>query len=338
MSKLSWHMPGVQHLCQHTQFIRLPPDIGILIEDWESHYAEDPFLAPHWETLFEDKVISVRGKEYALYRGKVRVDGHIYVPLALTDRFIRAQHSYAHAGVQKLLEMFKRRYISGHTDTDLHETFSAVLGSCVVCKTCKPRRGLQPDSCHSIPISEYPFSSVAMHFCDTGQENAIEIRGVTYDNLLVVVCQLTGYTMAIPCSKNTTTPQVGDLYLERVVGLMGLANEIVSDHDVLITAHFFTTLCDLSGVQQKQSPVYRPRSNRRAERAIRGILDILRSFLAHTRKKDWPRLLPLALWTINDVPGPVSKSFSRHLQLVFDSYPELRVTGGAAHVFTFQKV
>ena len=240
-----------------------------------------------------------------MYRGKVRVDGHIYVPFALTDRVIRVQHSFAHPGVQKTLEMFKRRYISGHTDADLRENISAVLGSCVVCKTCKPRRGLQPESCHSFPIPEYPFCSVAMDFCDMGQENAIEIRGVTYDNLVVVVCRLTGYTMAIPCSKNITASQLAELYLERRVGLMGLPNEIFSDHDHLITADFFTTLCDLSAVQQRQSPVYRPRHNGRAERAVQVILDILREFLAQTRKKDWVRLLPLALWTINDVPGPV---------------------------------
>ena len=75
----------------------------------------------------------------------------------------------------------------------------------------------------------------------------------------VVVCQLTGYVMAVPCSKTITAPQLAELYLERVVGVMGLPHEFFSDHDHIITKEFFTTLCELSGVQQKQSPVYRPR-------------------------------------------------------------------------------
>ena len=119
-----------------------------------------------------------------------------------------------------------------------------------------------------------------------GQESATAVRGVTYDYLSVVVCRLTGYTMAIPCSRTINAPQLAELYLERVVALMGLPNKRFSDHDHLITADLFMTLCDLSGVQQKQSPIYRPRSNGRAERAVQLVLDILRKFLAQTGKQD----------------------------------------------------
>ena len=269
-------------------------------------------MADHWDGLNRDKAISEAGKDYALYQGKVRVDGRIYVPLDLTDQVLRAQHSYAHPGVQKTLEMFRRRYVSGHTDADLGAKISAMIGSCAVCKMCKARGGLRPESCHSFPIPQYPFSSVSMDFCDMGQENATENRGVTYDYLLATVYRLTGYTMAIPCSRTITAPQLAELYLERVVGLMGLPNENFSDHDHLMTANFFMTLCDLSGVQQKQSPIYRPRSNGRAETAVQVVLDILRIFLAQTGKRDTVRLLPLALWTINDVPQPVS-GYSSHL-------------------------
>ena len=47
LSQLSWHMPGVERLCQDMKSIRVPPDISILSEDCESHYADDQFLAPH---------------------------------------------------------------------------------------------------------------------------------------------------------------------------------------------------------------------------------------------------------------------------------------------------
>ena len=48
-------------------------------------------------------------------------------------------------------------------------------------------------------------------------------------------------------------------------------------------------------------------------------LDILENLFAKIGKPDWVRLLPLALWTFNDVPGPVS-GYSRHL-LVFGRQP-----------------
>ena len=179
LSDLSWHMPGIERLCQNIKSIKVLPAISILGEDWESHYADDPFMADHWDVLNRDRVISVKCKDYALYQGNVRVDGRIYVPLALTDRVLRAQHSYAHPDVQKTIEMFRRRYVSGHTDADLRAKTPAIIGSCVVFETCQAHRGPQPESCHSFPIPEYPFSSVWMDFCDMGQGIATEIRGVT---------------------------------------------------------------------------------------------------------------------------------------------------------------
>ena len=95
------------------------------------------------------------------------------------------------------------------------------------------------------------------------------------------------------------------------MGVMGLPHEICSDPDHIITKDFFTTLCELSGVQQKQSPVYRRRSNGRAERAVQVVLDSLRKCFAKTGRNNWVQLLPLALWTSNDIPGPVS-GYSPH--------------------------
>ena len=45
LSDLSWHMPGVERLCQDITSIKVPPAISILSEDWESHYADDLFMA-----------------------------------------------------------------------------------------------------------------------------------------------------------------------------------------------------------------------------------------------------------------------------------------------------
>ena len=95
LSDLYWHMPGAEQLCQDIKSTEVPPAISILSEDWESHYADCPFMVDHWDVLNRDKVTSVKDKDYVLYQGNFRVNGRIYVPSALTDQVLRA-----HPGVQ----------------------------------------------------------------------------------------------------------------------------------------------------------------------------------------------------------------------------------------------
>ena len=126
---------------------------------------------------------------------------------------------------------------------------------------------------------------------------------VEYDSVLVVVCGLTGYVRAIPCNERMTSEQLASLFLEQVVSFFGLPKETFSDNDKVIDASFFSTLCKLSGIEEYRSPVYRARSNGRAERAVQVVIDSLRKFLEQVsaqkvkHKHTWLDLLPLAIWS-----------------------------------------
>ena len=122
----------------------MPPAVKFLSEVWKPHYENDPLIAPHWEVLTREKVVSIRDKEYFLYQGKIRVGVRIYVPVALTKQVFEAQHGYAHSGTGNTDEMLRCRYQAGIEDSD-----SPVVESCPVCQTVKARKGVQPQSCHS---------------------------------------------------------------------------------------------------------------------------------------------------------------------------------------------
>ena len=92
----------------------------------------------------------------------------------------------------------------------------------------------------------------------------------------------------------------------------------MSDNASIIKSAFFNTLCSLSGVEMHKSIIYRPQSNGRAERAVQSVIDALRTFLKG-RKQSLVTALPLALWGLNDLPGPVSP-YSLH-RLVFGREP-----------------
>ena len=195
---------------------------------------------------------------------------------------------------------------------------SAVIEGCPVCQATKHRPGTQPESNHSYPIPEYPFSSICIDFCDLSYLPCTH-RDTGYDYVLVVVCRLTVYVIATPCQKSITAEGLAEFFLEKVVQFVGLPHTIFTDHDHLINAEFFHTLCTQAGVDVKNSPIYRPRSNGRAERAVQTVIPSLRNVWMQTKKKNWVQLLPLAVWTRNDIPGVVS-GYSPHY-LMFGKNP-----------------
>ena len=313
----------VEDLHIHTlNTIKLPPDTAVLYSDWDPEYAADPVLGPHWTTLQADGVSG----QYRLHMGRVRLAGRICVPLSLMDKVIVATHTYAHPGIHKTHQLIDRKYIFQELDkgqprkfsyTKLKEHIALQLGHCQVCQAVKGRKGLQPDTMHSYPIPEYPFSSISADFCKLDE---VKQGAVVYDSVFVIVCRLTGYVMALPCSTTITSSELASLFLTRFVTFFGLPKEIFSDVDKIMHADFFSTFCQLSGIEEYRSPVYRKKSNGRAERAVQVVVDSLRKLLQQAgRNRKWTDLLPLALWCANDMPGAVS-GFSPH-RLVFGRDP-----------------
>ena len=65
----------------------------------------------------------------------------------------------------------------------------------------------------------------------------------------------------------------------------------MSDNDHLINSRFMNIVCDLAGIQQNTSIVYRPQGNGRADTAVRLTVDMLRRSLA-VNNKPWIYALP----------------------------------------------
>ena len=189
---------------------------------------------------------------------------------------------------------FYGKYSCAYQLKELHQMVQSIVNKSNICGQTKGRKGLQPESNHPAPVPEYPFASVCVDFCDLSRR-LCTANGNTYNYVLVVVCLLTGYVVAVPCSKTLTALAVADVYLERLVPVMDMRQEIVSDQDHLVTAEFFSVLCELSGISMKQSTIKRPQSNARAERAVQVVVESLRQWLVKTTQQNWAQLLPLAI-------------------------------------------
>ena len=141
-----------------------------------------------------------------------------------------------------------------------------------------------------------------------------------YDYAFRVVWRLTGYVVAVPCvKKGLTSSDVAQMFVGRLFVHFGLPAAICSDWAKLMNAEFCKAFVKLTGIDECKSPVYRPKSNRRAENAVQLVVNSFRKLLNQKHNKDWVQLLPLALWSLNDTPGPTT--VYAPYRLVFGRHP-----------------
>ena len=143
-----------------------------------------------------------------------------------------------------------------------------------MCQTCKPWCGRHPETRHYYPISKYPFASVAM---DIVHLPTCEVRkGYTVDCCFVIVDRATGYLMAIPATlKGLDAPKLAELSLEKRVFFTGVPNEILRHNAKYFNNIFVTTLCNLAGISTNDSVIYDHKTNGRAERAVKRVVETL---------------------------------------------------------------
>ena len=246
----------------------------------------------------------------------VWMDGCVY----LLHKIIIAKHSYTHPGVYKTHQLIDRKYVFQEPGKDvpvkysygkLRNRISLVLASCQVCQAVKSRTGLQPDTLEAYPVPENPFSSISVDFCHLP---LVSVGSVKYNSVFVIVCRLAGYVMALPGHESFTSAEVASLFLTRFVTFFGLPKEHFADNDKVLDAVFFSAFCELSEIEPWLSPVYGARSNGTAENAVSVVISSLRTLLEQCAlKRKWVDILPLALWSANDIPRVITGYSPHHL-------------------------
>ena len=233
-------------------------------------------------------------------------------PTALFEHVVVAIHSYGHPGLEKIVELFDRKFWCLAYDLpscrrNLSPDIASILGRCHECQTTNARRGKQPDTCEFAPVPQYPFTSLAIDVCKL-PECLQKSTGKKVDYLMVIVCRQTGYVLAIPCQeRGSDSKTAASLFLDRCVHMFGLPNEFICDNASIINSEVLKDLFAMIGIEQHSSVAYRPQSNGSAKRAVQSIVNSLRQYLEQrggSGKHSWVESLPLALWALNDLPGP----------------------------------
>ena len=180
---------------------------------------------------------------------------------------------------------------------------------------------MQPCGCHAsnqsdsrdrglVPSLPIPYCANSLLYVDFIQ---VLPKFRVYDSRLVVTCGTTRFTRVFPCNKNLIGEQTGKLLVEQWFKHYGAPKEVHSDEDAHIWSDtgWHKRVLDALNVHVTTGVPYTHTSNPLCERQKRVVQHNLRNLMKQERTKDWVRLLPWAVLTMNSQESS-STSYTPH--------------------------
>ena len=130
-----------------------------------------------------------------------------------------------------------------------------------------------------------------------------------HDFLQVHVDLLTGRVWLTPTFKTATAETAARNFVSSVFRDVGLPDVLVSDRDTRFTSAFWTGLHAALGSSLVFGSPHHHNTTGKVERINGVIADVLRSF-ANERGDDWPALVPLVEFAINDSVSPLGSGYT----------------------------
>lgn len=190
--------------------------------------------------------------------------------------------SSAHRGSGRMIEWIKERAWWSKMDADVQQ----YCRSCDQCQRSKPdqqgRKGLPLSVETPRAVGDWLSMDFVGPFPNGGS-------GATA--VMVVVERLSRYVFFVPCRTTSSARDVWQLLNTHVLTHTGVPRAIVSDRDTRFTSHFWEGLWSQMGTELKRSTAFHPQTDGQAERAVRTLVEALRTVIDATHE-NWEELLP----------------------------------------------
>ena len=121
---------------------------------------------------------------------------------------------------------------------------------------------------------------------------------VIYDSIWVIVDRFSALKKLIPVSKEITSQDLCDKFMEQVYPDWGMPEDIVSDRDTRFTAEPWTKFCKKNHINQSLSTAYHPQTDGQTEVANKAIIQQVRA-RTFDGESNWLASLPLIQATLN---------------------------------------
>ena len=235
-------------------------------------------------------------------------------------RILRDLHDSAiagHPGVDRTYQSVRRWFWWRGMLRDITE----YVHSCHSCQTSKSSNQLPAGTLQPLPIPAQRWLSISMDFI-TGLP-----KRQHYDSILVVVDHFSKMVRLMPCRETISARQTACLLFDHVL-CEHLPESIISDRDTRFTSAFWKSLAALYETTLCMGTAYHPQSDGQTERMNRLLEETLRHFV-DARQSNWPRLLAMAQFAINNAYNqsikttPFNLIYGRHPRIPLHATREL---------------
>ncbi|GJX18493.1 putative reverse transcriptase domain-containing protein [Tanacetum coccineum] len=120
-----------------------------------------------------------------------------------------------------------------------------------------------------------------------------------YDTIWVIVDRLIKFAHFLPMKETDMMERLTRLYLKEVVSRHGVPFSIISNHDSRFTSRFWQSLYKTLGTWLDMSTAYHPQTDRKIERTIQTLKDMLRACVIDFGN-GWDKYLPLVEFSYNN--------------------------------------
>ena len=181
-----------------------------------------------------------------------------------------------HPGSQKTFQLIHRTYWW----PKMRKTINDYVQSCDVCSRSKPVRTKLAGLLHPLPIAPRPWFSISMDFIT----NLPPSKG--FDSILVIVDRFSKMSHFIPCTKTITSAGLATLFIENIVCIHGLPNNIVLDRGPQFNSQFWKAILKQFGIKRNLTSAFHPQSDGQTERTNQTLEQYLRIY-ANPKQLNW---------------------------------------------------
>ena len=263
---------------------------GWSLTDYQSEYKE---ILQTLSTGLKPRVIDghqwYKNNQYLFYEDR------IVMPEARLDGCSQWSHlSSGHTGANRSVDFFRECFYSGPTLSELRSRMQTIVDACG-CHASKQSDSRDRGLISSLPIPYCTNSLLYPNFIHSLP------RFGGYDSSLVVICGLSCFTRVFPCNRKITGEQTVKILVEQCFEPYGAPKQVHSDEDVPIRSDtgLYKRVLNALNVEATAGVLYTHTSNPPCERQNLVVEQNLRIQMKQERTKDWVRLVPWAVLTMN---------------------------------------